>query len=144
MYNGVYLMEQIEWDEAMSVGEPTIDEQHKKLIKQINKLVQEIETGSSVAGVRSTLKFLNEYLNEHFKYEEEYMEKIYYSGLEKHKKVHVNFIRFTEEFSEEFTQKFNESEGGSNTVDEFAKKAHVFLGEWLVNHILDEDQKYRT
>lgn len=133
----------IEWDDRMSVGEDTIDAQHKKLLTYLNKLIEDISGGSEIRAVRETLEFLKRYINEHFTYEEKYMQEYEYPGFEEHKKVHQKFVDFLQEFREEFEGVYSEGEAVSEKLDALAEKAQKFLGEWFVKHILGDDMGYR-
>ena len=84
----------LKWKPGMSVGEENIDNQHKKLIDQINKLIKALNSNQELSAVRDVVRFLGDYVDEHFTYEEKYMEKIKFSGIEDHKKIHANFVKF--------------------------------------------------
>lgn len=134
---------EIKWKPAMGVGEKIIDSQHKALLDHINKLIKELSPISiDLRPVRETLHFLSEYANKHFSYEERYMQKNNYIGLNAHKKLHQIFIQFFESFKEEFKSIYTSDNINSIKLKGLLNKAKTYLGEWLVNHILTEDQKY--
>jgi hemerythrin len=133
----------IEWDERMSVGEDAIDSQHKKLLTHLNKLIENIATESEVMAVRETLEFLKNYIDEHFTYEEKYMQEYDYPGLYEHKKVHQEFVIFLQKFREDFEAVYSEGEAVSVKLEALAEKAQKFLGDWFVRHILGDDMGYR-
>ncbi len=55
----------------MSVGEDMIDSQHKKLLAQINKLMEILSSlDADMVSLRETIHFLYTYIKEHFVYEE--------------------------------------------------------------------------
>jgi len=130
------------WTPQLSVKEKTIDAQHKTLLEQANKLVKEISKGYELQVLRDTLNFFENYSKEHFSYEEKYMEKISYPGLPSHKIIHNSFIDFFNKFNEKFRSKYATAKNLSQLAQEFAEKAHKFLGEWWIGHIMVEDHKY--
>ncbi|MBT4135440.1 bacteriohemerythrin [archaeon] len=132
----------VSWSSALSVGEKTIDSQHKKLIGQIEELEKNLKEDNSLPGVRKCIHFLDSYVKEHFTYEEAYMKKNKYSGLEEHKRIHNEFIKFYEEFKKELTLKLTKVVDAKSFAKEHVKKVHEFLGNWIIEHIKGEDKKY--
>lgn len=133
----------IEWDSSMSVGEETIDNQHKRLLEKINELVEilsslEVDMGA----IRQTGQFLFTYIKEHFEYEENYMEKNNYPDLEVHKKMHQDFVQFYKEFQIELRDRMSSDKFSSIDITELLEKIKKYLLEWLVQHIKGIDQKY--
>lgn len=125
----------IEWTSELSVGISNIDDQHKKLIEIINKLLEinsEKLTDQVISQTDSILSQLLEYTVKHFRDEEEYMRQISHSHLMSHKKFHEQFISRTNAFYAQFLS-------GEKRMD---KEILVFLEKWLVHHIKVEDQKY--
>ena len=49
----------IEWTQAISVGDKTIDEQHKKLLTQINKLIEAMSSGAGPEIVGDTISYIH-------------------------------------------------------------------------------------
>jgi hemerythrin len=104
----------VEWDPSLSVGERTIDEQHKKMIDQINKLIEILSSLSvDMGSLRETGHFLYTYIKEHFTYEEAELKKEMTSGS----------------FS-------------SVEIERLMQKIKTYLLDWLVQHIKGDDQKY--
>ena len=132
----------LKWKPGMSVGEENIDNQHKKLIDQINKLIKALNSNQELSAVRDVVRFLGDYVDEHFTYEEKYMENIKFSGIEDHKKIHANFVKFMMEFKDGVDKLDPKSGSLSSELNALAEKAKKFLGDWLINHILTEDQEY--
>ena len=82
-------MDQLEWDDYMSVGVDDIDEQHKDLIKAINRLYEVVmrgDIGEMRTARRKALDDLDHYVRHHFASEERFMEKISYPLLDEHRK----------------------------------------------------------
>ena len=135
---------ELKWIPSMSVGEKTIDGQHKTLLDQINKLVQILSSLEEVnmASLRETIHFLYTYFNNHFSYEEAYMAKNKFPDFEKHKKVHKGFVRFYEDFQKELKEKITSKDFSSIEIKELLTKVKKYLGDWLINHIKRMDQEY--
>lgn len=125
-----------EWTKEMSVGEDHIDEQHKKLLDQINKTIIAIVAGVSHEEILKALNFFEDYYEEHFPYEEEYMKKHSYPEIEEHKKRHEEFIKNYLELKEKFKS------GAS--PDSVMVDIEKHLGEWWIEHIGKADQKYHA
>jgi len=124
------------WKENFSVGDETIDAQHKKLLVQINKILDAVVFGVEANDVQAKMiPFLDQYIKEHFSYEEEYMKKINYPYINKHKKEHQNFIKNYVKFKTEFDR-------GSDRK-KLIERIEKFLGTWWVMHIVKEDKEYQ-
>jgi hemerythrin len=125
-----------EWKKNMSVGEDHIDDQHKRLLLQINKIIEAVDLGATSQEVREAISFFDKYTEEHFSYEEDYMGKYNYPDLEEHKKKHQDFIKNNLIFKEKLNN------GVSPT--ELIKDIEVYIGQWWMKHIGKEDGKYYT
>lgn len=115
-----------EWKSDYETGDSTVDEQHQYLFKLANSL---LVTGASEC--KPIITELYEYTRVHFKDEEKIMEEFKYPDLEDHKKLHINLILNLNNLSENFV----ESEESRNDL------AAVF-GNWIINHILNEDLRF--
>ena len=124
------------WTEALSTGEPTIDEHHKKLIESINNLLDAMSTGKGKDHIEEILTDMAEYVNMHFGYEEDCMEKYHCPVAAANKNAHDKFVETFDRFWEEFRHT-----GPSSAL---AMKVKKELGDWLVNHIAGIDTKLST
>jgi len=127
-------MDRIVWNEFFSVGVAELDEQHKKLVGMLNKLIEaeNVEVGSEI--ISDTLMKMSEYAKVHFATEEEYMLKYGYPGYDMQKQQHKEFkkkVAFTA---------FDTTEHQSYVPMELVR----FLKDWLTNHILKSDMGYRA
>jgi len=125
---------EFQWTEEMSVNNPTIDAQHKQLLKQVNILLDVILNQKNISIIKETVVFLDKYITGHLKYEEEYLAENMYPDLSEHQEIHKNFIKKYEELKESL-------EISGPTIEMFSE-VETFLGEWWVNHIGTEDKKY--
>ena len=129
---GLYVMK----DEYYT-GNSMIDEEHAKLIDIINRacdLAQNEFISDKYDNIRDIIQELVEYTHLHFSHEEEYMEKIHYRGMFMQKVQHKSFCEKLESYD-------------LNTIDKYQQDVLLdlmnYLGDWLVNHILEEDKQIK-
>ena len=120
-------MESLEWDEAWSVGDARLDEQHQGLIRLINRL-------GSGAPVSIVLDELQIYVDEHFRDEERMMEMAAYPDLAAHRQQHAVF--------EEWLEASRQACRSGEVVGLLRDSISSYLKTWLVNHILVSDKAY--
>lgn len=121
------------WEEKYSVKVIQIDLQHKKLFDTVNSLIDILATVPvQKEKVDEVIKALVQYKEYHFKTEEQYFDKFHYEGAEEHKVKHKEFGEKLEEITRE--------SGGDSVV--LAFKLVDFLEDWLIDHLMGEDQKY--
>ncbi len=106
------------------------DFQHRQLIDLFEDIKEARRQKNDKNLYRYTIAFLAMYVTHHFKLEEAYMEKYGYPGTEKHIQEHKDFIGELKEFRKE----------KSSYSDESAEELLTRLGEWILTHILDDDQ----
>jgi len=74
------------WDKILEIGNPNIDNQHKKLIEMFNVLINACSSGKGQAKLEDSFNFLIEYSIQHFSDEEAWQYNIGYPEYQKHKK----------------------------------------------------------
>lgn len=121
-------MHAIVWNERFSVGVPAMDEQHKRLISLINALRTSCDTGIAF----DTIMGMFDYAAVHFQAEESLLRKAGYSELPAQVREHRLFLDKAVTFS-------RQNLGDPRTCEDIV----VFLRTWLLNHILQEDMKYK-
>jgi len=126
-------MEKIVWNESYSVGVQKIDDQHKELIKMINRLIEAEEITVYSEVISDTLTKMTDYAEYHFKTEEKYMKEYNYPEYSKHKLQHTEFRKKTVAFCMDTTAL---SEG-------IPIEILSYLTNWLKNHILKSDMQYK-
>jgi len=127
-------VETIQWEESYSVGNQTIDSQHKKLIEMINTMIRNEHTDVDSEVISNVLSEMIEYAGSHFKDEEAYMEQIAYPELKMHKEEHKQFKLKASHFC------LATMKDKTSVPEEVLQ----FLSKWLINHILNSDMKYKT
>jgi len=123
----------IAWAPNLSVGVEHIDNQHKIWFEKANELFEAGKAQRAKEYIDTMIDFLDEYTKQHFKDEEEYMEKIGYPEIDAQKKAHASFVKDLAKLKSDY----NES-GGNILVIINANKMVV---NWLTNHITSMDKK---
>ncbi len=123
----------VTWNENLSVGVVSIDDQHKKLVTLLNQLHDGMIAGKGRDVLANVLKGLVDYTKTHFKYEEELFTRAGYPGAASHKKDHAELIQRVIDIH----QKYNMTGPAALTIP-----VMNFLKDWLTNHIQGSDKRY--
>ena len=115
------------------IGVEQIDEEHRglfRLIGEIQNLLQDEFTDDKYDKICAMLGRLEDYAEEHFRHEEEYMTEINHPELELQKKQHT-----------EFCAKMGEMNAivGGHDQQEFLDDLLTYLVKWLYKHIIGSD-----
>lgn len=121
----------LEWEEKYSVGVKLIDDQHKTMFETINRLIDVLQAPTKEL-LDDIIKSLVDYKRFHFATEEQYFDQFDYERKEEHKAKHLEF--------NETLNKIEEESNHDSIV--LAYKLVDFLEDWLINHLMIEDQKY--
>ena len=125
---------QFEWREEYNTGVDTIDKEHQRLFKIINKLFRfREEEKDSQWTCQEGIKYFKGHAAKHFADEEAYMASIGYEGLEDHQRIHRSFREHTLPALE---QELERTAYAPDAVEHFLG---VCAG-WLIGHTLTEDQ----
>jgi len=119
----------IVWKSFYSVGDPTLDAQHKQIIAIVSDLYTAIEEGRDRDVLKPLLDRLSRYVVAHFKYEEQIMEEHGYPGLAQHKALHDRLRRRTTDLRTHVSLVT-----GPDLLH--------FLKEWWIEHIQHQDKQY--
>ncbi len=122
----------IEWDDKYSVGISIIDEDHKKYIDTINKVILVKKNNDNPEGVKKVLREMTNYVLTHFKTEETYMIEFNYPEYQHHKEEHHDFAMKIIAYLDRVI----------NGDYQIAYDILEDLKSWLVNHIQETDQKF--
>ncbi len=123
------------WDDGMSVGVESLDNDHKQLIKILSQLMSAKNENSEWHIVEGIFQKLEHYCLSHFAREEALLAKINYQQLAEHKVSHQRFINKIPQLKKQWYADSSEPE----VVKE---KIVIFLQQWLLKHILEEDLDY--
>ncbi len=122
----------LSWSKDLETGIELIDNQHKEMFRQVKIFLDAVQQKKSDDEVFKLVKFLESYIIDHFKTEEEYMEKYDYSGTPYHKKEH-------QIFSETVTNLVKKVETEGPRIDVIIEATRT-SGSWLINHIQKVDK----
>ena len=122
----------IKWRQAYATGIVTLDNEHKGLIAELNRLYEAVRDKRGQAVLSDTIGMLERYTVDHFQHEERLMADYKFPGLEEHRRIHQGLIADVAQMKE------RSQEGGEVPARELLK----FMREWLLNHIMQVDQQY--
>ena len=111
-----------------------VDEEHAELfriIRETNDLIREELLHDKYDEIMKILEELKDYTVHHFRDEEEYMQRIGYTGLEAQQRAHQAFV--------DKLREINLDEVDDNQQEYLTELVDFLLG-WLVNHILKVDK----
>ena len=126
------ISEVLEWDDKYSVGISMIDEEHKKLIGLLNKVIYAKEHNGNPEELKEVLYGITMYAMIHFSEEENYMLEFNYPEYQTHRNEHIDFSNKTLAYCERI----------ANRDSHFTNEVLEYLKRWLVNHIKVTDKKY--
>lgn len=125
----------IVWDEKMKVGINEIDIQHQELFEHTNSLMNAIRERKDQNEVEKVISFLNEYVINHFRDEEEIMQEHNYPFLSFQKEQHENFIKY-------FKGVENELKEMTESRTYLMFRIQLLIVDWLVTHTYKEDRHF--
>lgn len=120
------------WTEELATGVREIDEQHKEMFRQINRLLDACHQGRGHEAVGTVLNFLDSYSRKHFQLEEQYMLDYHYPDYKQHKAQHQEFIGNVAEVKRRFL-----AEGPGVHIVVITNRV---LAGWLNSHIRKVDK----
>lgn len=122
------------WSNDYSLGVEEIDEQHRSFFAAIHRLHDAILNCEGEKAVDQALEFLRQYASRHFRAEEAFMDSRGFPGLERHRRLHADFLDALDGLLEEL-RLFGASQDLADRVSAVAQ-------DWLIDHIIDEDAQY--
>jgi hemerythrin-like metal-binding protein len=125
-------MPKVEWSNELSVNISKFDNEHKELIKLINKLDEAMSHGQGQKIIAGVLSELANYTITHFKNEEVIMEKHNYPGYTEHKSYHTEFVNKVKDVQSQYNS-------GAMSLSISVRN---FLISWVKNHIMQADKAY--
>ncbi len=125
------------WSQAMSVGVPELDADHRGLIDIINDLAALSDGEARPQIVRASLTRLQRYALVHFGREEKVMTACGFPHLDVHQEEHRAFVLTMQGFNQSL-----HSDPGA-LAGRLAEEILDYLKNWLTHHILLEDMAYK-
>ena len=125
---------EISWSDNLSVGVPEIDAEHRQFVARVNDLNQAIIECRDKATVERLLDLMLMEAAHHFVDEQRLLAQRKYPGLAEHTAKHAQLIA-------RFNRVMQEFERADVSFTWALKGLH--LKQLLVDHLLQEDMKYR-
>lgn len=122
------------WDDALNVGIEAIDAHHRFLFGVVGDLERVVSKRQGARETARVLRTLDLYASIHFQAEERMMHAYGFKLVHRHEELHQSFVQRLREFHAEMH--------GNPLTAPF--DILVFLRDWLISHIRDEDTKLRA
>jgi hemerythrin len=128
-------MAHIKWRKKFSVGVAAFDDDHKIIINLINRLDDVARHGADDRALQNAFTLLLGYAEDHFRREEEMMERFGYPGLQSHREDH--------EILREDVLRLHGRLAAGHPRAEVYRDLCDLLETWLNHHILLVDMAYK-
>ena len=125
-------MSRYEFTKKLETGNTVIERLQRDLLEAVNKLLAACSEGKGRASMDETIKFLNNYVNQHFSHEEQLQKQSGYSGLAAHKAFHEKYKQTLKEITAGISVS-GPTIGGLGKLN-----GHIGV---LISHISTEDKK---
>jgi len=124
-------MLRLNWYNRYSINNVELDNHHKKLFSIFNRMYDICMENNDTVVLKLLVDELVYYSDYHFKAEEQYMREIGYRDIDKHIAEHKYFTEWVIDFKRNYI-----------TADlKICLDLIKFLGDWLRNHVIEEDKK---
>jgi hemerythrin len=123
----------ITWEPAMSVGVAILDEDHRRIMKLINKLHDAMVQGQGRDVLGDIFHGLMVYISLHFEAEEDMFVLTDYPGLAEQRQQHKEMASKAASFKMNFEE---------NRDSVMPMEVLYFLKDWWIDHIMNADRKY--
>ena len=120
------------WTDKYLLNIDQIDQQHKAFFELWDKEIKQVDMQDHIQ-LACVIEKLEDYLKNHFKYEEEMLRKSDYKDIENHIAQHKFFIQKVDNLKQELDY--------SNPL--LFEKTAVFMKKWFLSHIIHSDKKYQ-
>ncbi|MBF0358797.1 MAG: bacteriohemerythrin [Magnetococcales bacterium] len=114
-----------------------IDSQHEVLFNLFQELSEYCNNKEYELEIDLILLSLKTYVDTHFRFEEDLMEKSGYSEVEEHKSMHLVLEQQVIDKIDYFESLSNQEE-----IEQFTLEMKDFLLNWLIDHIAKTDRKF--
>lgn len=122
----------IVWKSVYETGIVALDNEHRELIQEINRLYEAVRDKRGETVLADILVMLERYTVDHFQHEEKLMGEYQFPGLAEHQKTHQELIDAIQDLKTRAT-------AGNEAL---ARELLTFLRGWLLEHILKVDKGY--
>ena len=118
----------VSWKNEFLIGVAEIDRQHQQLFHRFDLFLEAVEQGKGERELEEVLKFLDDYVQNHFKAEEMLQKRFRYPHLEMHADEHRSF--------EKQLLDLKQHQGSKGEVVHLTRNV---LMQWLIGHICKVD-----
>lgn len=123
----------IQWQAQLSVGNDSIDNDHKNLIDLINEVQRALE-GKDTNHLANLLRELIHYANIHFESEEKIARAVGFPDCDHMHHAHEDLAQSLLECQDNLANHWSEA---------LAKDVAALLRTWLVDHVIKEDLRMK-
>lgn len=123
----------IHWQDQLSVGNDSIDNDHKHLIELINDVQRALE-GKDTNHLANLLRDLIHYSSVHFESEEKIAKAVGFPDSERIHQSHGELAQSLLECQDNLAHRWS---------DELAKEVAALLRTWLIDHVIKEDLRMK-
>lgn len=116
----------------LMTGNATIDKEHSELFAAMNAMLDACAKGQGRASIEPTMKFLLNYVNQHFSHEEVLHKQSGFENLAAHKQFHASYTQKLQAMAAAIPAT------GPTLVDLSNLNQHMAL---LISHIRSTDKK---
>lgn len=125
-------MGRYEFTKKLETGNAIIDKEHRELFQAVNKLLEVCSEGRGRDSMDETIKFLNNYVNQHFSHEEQLQRQSGYPSIAPHRTFHEKYKQTLKEITGRIA-------AAGPTIAELGKlNGHISV---LISHISTEDKR---
>lgn len=125
----------IVWKNAMSVGHPLIDDEHKLLVCLINSCELALKVPNNDAMLLFVVRQLLEYTRNHFTAEENIMQARRYLKFDEHRKEHNRIIEEIKGVERLLSKNMTAGE----KIDMNQLGLPEMMRHWIIDHVLNFD-----
>lgn len=125
----------ITWSPKFETGHAIVDNDHKKLVGQLNALSEALHRGEGKEKLLEMISFLNSYARDHFTREEEHMKRVGCAAYQENCDAHDHFVLKLDNW----VSRLNASGVSTSLVLEVHREACA----WIQNHMAGVDCKLR-
>ncbi|MCB1183916.1 hemerythrin family protein [bacterium] len=117
---------------GLKLGTDIVDRQHAQFFDLMNGLIEADATHVDPVQINGIIADLADYVQTHFRTEEELMERCGFPHLEEHQLMHAKFAARVEDFHRKFAR-------GEIGIEH---EILAYMVEWFTDHIRTEDARY--
>jgi hemerythrin len=126
----------LEWTKKMSVGNETIDSEHKLILALVNDVDSAIRTKDD-AFIGQALNVLEQATRAHFENEERIAQAINFP-FDEHNLEHRYILDELQAIKEKLAD--NQGEWSESVAEYY----YMFLSNWAVEHVMEDDMKMKS